>query len=91
MLPSAKAEELVVLAIDDDADVIHLLQENLGDAGYRVVGALSAAEGLEKAKALTHDKVAYLQDGVAPGDAKAGPGRRYVDAASAAGARAVVG
>ena len=65
MLPSAKAEELVVLAIDDDADVIYLLQENLGDAGYRVVGALSAAEGLEKAKALTHDKAAYLQDGVA--------------------------
>ena len=30
----------VVLAIDDDPDVVYLLRENLADAGYRVVGAL---------------------------------------------------
>jgi signal transduction histidine kinase/CheY-like chemotaxis protein len=42
----------VMLAIDDDPDAIYLLRENLGDAGYRVVGALSGDEGLEKAKAL---------------------------------------
>jgi CheY-like chemotaxis protein len=65
MLPSAKAEEMVVLAIDDDADVICLLKEKLGDVGYRVMGALSAAEGLEKVKTLTHDKAAHLQDSVA--------------------------
>jgi CheY-like chemotaxis protein len=42
----------LVLAIDDDPDTIVLLQENLTDAGYHVVGAADAAEGLEKARAL---------------------------------------
>ncbi|PYM91415.1 MAG: hypothetical protein DME04_19235 [Candidatus Rokuibacteriota bacterium] len=42
----------VVLVIDDDPDVIYLLRENLGDAGYRVVGALSGQEGLHKAREL---------------------------------------
>jgi signal transduction histidine kinase/CheY-like chemotaxis protein len=42
----------VMLAIDDDPDAIYLLRENLGDAGYRVVGALGGEEGLEKARAL---------------------------------------
>jgi signal transduction histidine kinase/DNA-binding response OmpR family regulator len=42
----------VVLAIDDDPDAIYLLRENLSEAGYRVVGALSGAEGLEKARQL---------------------------------------
>ena len=40
----------VVLAIDDDPDVIYLLHENLAEAGYRVVGALSGQEGLQKAR-----------------------------------------
>jgi CheY-like chemotaxis protein/anti-sigma regulatory factor (Ser/Thr protein kinase) len=42
----------VVLAIDDDPDVIYLLRENLAEAGYRVVGALSGREGLQKAREL---------------------------------------
>ncbi len=42
----------VMLAIDDDPDTIYLLRENLSDAGYRVVGALSGEEGLEKARTL---------------------------------------
>jgi signal transduction histidine kinase/CheY-like chemotaxis protein len=42
----------LMLAIDDDPDAIYLLRENLIDAGYRVVGALSAEEGLEKARTL---------------------------------------
>ena len=42
----------VMLAIDDDPDTIYLLRENLSDAGYRVVGALSGEEGLEKARKL---------------------------------------
>src|SRR6185503_6766543 len=42
----------VVLAIDDDPDVIYLLRENLAEAGYRVVGALNGAEGLHKAREL---------------------------------------
>jgi signal transduction histidine kinase/CheY-like chemotaxis protein len=42
----------IVLAIDDDPDAIYLLQENLAEAGYRVVGALGADEGLRKARDL---------------------------------------
>ncbi|MGH8679604.1 MAG: ATP-binding response regulator, partial [Burkholderiales bacterium] len=42
----------VVLAIDDDPDVIYLLQENLAEEGYRVVGALSGEEGIQKAHEL---------------------------------------
>jgi signal transduction histidine kinase/CheY-like chemotaxis protein len=42
----------LVLAIDDDPNAIYLLQENLGDAGYRVVGALTGDEGLNKAQTL---------------------------------------
>jgi GAF domain-containing protein/CheY-like chemotaxis protein/anti-sigma regulatory factor (Ser/Thr protein kinase) len=42
----------VVLAIDDDPDVIYLLQENLGEAGYQVVGALGGGEGVKKARQL---------------------------------------
>jgi PAS domain S-box-containing protein len=42
----------VVLAIDDDSNVIYLLQENLTEAGYQVVGATSGEEGLQKAREL---------------------------------------
>ncbi|MEJ2556113.1 MAG: response regulator [Anaerolineae bacterium] len=42
----------VVLAIDDDPNVVYLLQENLAEEGYRVVGATSGEEGLRQAQAL---------------------------------------
>jgi signal transduction histidine kinase/CheY-like chemotaxis protein len=42
----------LILAIDDDPDAIYLLQENLTEAGYRVVGALGGDEGLRKARDL---------------------------------------
>jgi signal transduction histidine kinase/DNA-binding response OmpR family regulator len=42
----------LVLTIDDDPDVVHLLSENLSEAGYRVVGALSGEDGLQKAREL---------------------------------------
>jgi len=42
----------LLLAIDDDPDVVDLLRENLSEAGYRVVGALSGEEGLQKARDL---------------------------------------
>jgi adenylate cyclase len=42
----------VVLAIDDDPDVILLLKENLADAGYRVVGASNGVDGLRLAREL---------------------------------------
>jgi signal transduction histidine kinase/CheY-like chemotaxis protein/HAMP domain-containing protein len=51
--PAAQPEaDKVVLAIDDDPDVIYLLRENLTEAGYRVVGALNGEEGLRKAREL---------------------------------------
>jgi adenylate cyclase len=42
----------LVLAIDDDPDVVLLLKENLADAGYRVVGASNGADGLKLAREL---------------------------------------
>jgi signal transduction histidine kinase/CheY-like chemotaxis protein len=42
----------LVLAIDDEPDVIYLLRENLVEVGYRVVGATSGEEGLQQARAL---------------------------------------
>jgi signal transduction histidine kinase/DNA-binding response OmpR family regulator len=42
----------LVLAIDDDPDVVLLLKENLADAGYRVIGAATGAEGLRLAREL---------------------------------------
>jgi CheY-like chemotaxis protein/anti-sigma regulatory factor (Ser/Thr protein kinase) len=42
----------VVLAIDDDPNVIDLLRENLGDAGYVVIGAENGNAGLQKARGL---------------------------------------
>jgi CheY-like chemotaxis protein len=58
----------VVLAIDDDPDVIYLLQENLSEAGYQVVGASSGAEGLRLARqikpfAITLDILMPHKDG----------------------------
>ena len=46
------AKTPVVLAIDDDPNVIYLLQENLTEAGYEVVGAMHGTEGLQKARQL---------------------------------------
>lgn len=42
----------IILAIDDDPDVIYLLRENLSEEGYRVVGATSGEAGLQQARAL---------------------------------------
>ena len=58
----------VVLAIDDNSDVIDLLKENLEDQGYRVIGAHTGEEGLRLARelqplAITLDIVMPLKDG----------------------------
>ena len=42
----------LILVIDDNPDVVKLLQENLEDAGYQVVGAADGIDGLKKARAL---------------------------------------
>ena len=46
------ADKLLVLAIDDNPDMIYLMKENLSEAGYAVLGALEADEGLRKAREL---------------------------------------
>lgn len=40
----------VVLAIDDDPNVLDLLQEHLADAGYHVIGVTRGEKGLHKAR-----------------------------------------
>jgi PAS domain S-box-containing protein len=57
-----------ILVIDDDPGVIYLMQENLTDAGYHVIGATTAEEGLRKAReykpfAITLDILMPQQDG----------------------------
>ena len=48
----ADDERPLILAIDDDPDAIYLLQENLSEAGYQVVGVTSGDEGLSLARTL---------------------------------------
>ena len=47
-----RTESRVVLAIDDDPNVVYLLKENLSDAGYEVIGAPNGEDGLRKAREL---------------------------------------
>jgi PAS domain S-box-containing protein len=50
--PQPMPRKPVLLAIDDDPDVIYLLRESLDEAGYLVVGATSGDEGVQKAQEL---------------------------------------
>jgi CheY-like chemotaxis protein len=50
--PKQRANNRVVLAIDDDANAIHLMRETLADEGFEVVGAAGGEEGLRKAREL---------------------------------------
>ncbi|MCJ2077102.1 response regulator [Methylobacterium sp. E-016] len=59
VLPTGAAAEVpvrtgssMVLAIDDDPNVVYLLKENLSDAGYEVVGASNGEDGLRLAREL---------------------------------------
>jgi signal transduction histidine kinase/CheY-like chemotaxis protein len=67
--PPAKAiDKKTLLAIDDDANSLLLLKQNLEDEGYYVVGALSADEGIQKATeikpfAITLDILMPKKDG----------------------------
>ncbi|MCE7986504.1 MAG: PAS domain S-box protein [Caldilinea sp. CFX5] len=49
---SLSSGQRLLLAIDDDPDVLYLLRENLSEAGYEVVGVRSGEEGVQQAKAL---------------------------------------
>ena len=50
--PAGAANDPVILAIDDDPEVILLLRDSLAAARFRVVGALDANRGLELARML---------------------------------------
>jgi len=47
----------LVLAIDDDPNVIYLLDENLSDAGYEVIGVTSGSEGLQRAQSMRPEAI----------------------------------
>jgi CheY-like chemotaxis protein len=74
----------VLLAIDDDPNVLILLKQNLEDEGYYVVGALNADEGIQKAKkihpfAVTLDILMPQKDGWGVlSDLKADPATRDI-------------
>ena len=44
--------QALILAIDDDPNMIELLRENLSEAGYRVVAAAGGDEGLRTAREI---------------------------------------
>ncbi len=50
--PLKHGEAPLVLVIDDNPDMHHLLEQNLGDAGYRVASAYGGDEGIQKAHDL---------------------------------------
>jgi DNA-binding response OmpR family regulator len=52
-----KDGKFVILCIDDDPDVLMVLRTILDNAGYAVIEAASAEEGLKKFKAETPDLV----------------------------------
>ena len=82
--PRASRHSPLILAIDDNPDVVAILQENLADAGYEVLGALTAADGLAKAQelrpsAITLDIVLPDRDGwQVLHDLKANPATREI-------------
>ena len=49
---STRSGRPVILSIDDNPNDLDILRENLSEAGYEVVGALSGEEGIAQAKAL---------------------------------------
>lgn len=74
----------VLLAIDDDPNVLSLLRQNFEDEGYYVVGALNAEEGVRRAKeihpfAVTLDILMPQKDGWGVlSDLKADPATRDI-------------
>jgi signal transduction histidine kinase/CheY-like chemotaxis protein/HAMP domain-containing protein len=50
--PDSGSRGRIILAIDDDPNARELLSENLGDAGFSVVGATDGEDGLRKAREL---------------------------------------
>ena len=51
LVQNARAKQ-IVMAVDDDPDVIYLLQENLKESGYQVVGVTNSEQAVARAKEL---------------------------------------
>ena len=84
-LPAVETKgKKVLLAIDDDPNVLSLLKQNLEEEGYYVVGALNAEEGIRRAKeihpfAVTLDILMPQKDGWGVlSDLKADPATRDI-------------
>jgi signal transduction histidine kinase/CheY-like chemotaxis protein len=56
-LAAGQLDGRAVLVIDDDPHMIELLQENLAEEGYRVVGARDGDEGIAKARKIRPDSI----------------------------------
>jgi len=56
----------VILAVDDEVDVLHALEEMLAQLGYEPVGFNSSREALEAARANPHRFDAVVSDEVMP-------------------------
>ena len=63
-VPKRIDKDRLILAIDDDPTVLYLLQENLGESGYQVIGATRSDEGIRLARA--HKPIAITLDIVMP-------------------------
>jgi CheY-like chemotaxis protein len=56
----------VILAVDDEADVLHALEEMLAQLGYEPVGFIDSREALEAARASPRRFDAVVSDEVMP-------------------------
>lgn len=68
IISTSTGDKKILLAIDDDPNALILLKQNLEDEDYYVVGAMSADEGIQKAReikpyAITLDILMPKKDG----------------------------
>lgn len=66
MAPGSDEHSEVILLVEDDADVSRFVIDALGDIGYRVTHAATAAEALEKIKSMP-DVALLFTDVILPG------------------------
>ncbi|HWK95918.1 MAG TPA: ATP-binding protein [Pseudolabrys sp.] len=66
VVPGSGEHSDVILLVEDDADVSRFVVEALGDIGYRVTHAATAAEALEKIKTMP-DVALLFTDVILPG------------------------
>lgn len=64
-IPAAQAGKKRILVIDDDPDAVYMLQENLGEKEFDIIGAKNGQEGLSLARQAQPDVI--LLDVFMPG------------------------